>query len=55
MGQNHKSLPFLPFGFGMKFPDFLTHKSGVDIQVICLMRSLVDNGFRMESFYKLMK
>ena len=34
---------------------FLSHKIGLDMQVIDLLRPLIDNGFRTEYFYELMK
>ena len=55
MGHNQKSLPLLLWGYGMKFLAFLTHSSRVDIQLIDLIKPLIDNGFRMESIVKSIK
>ena len=55
MGYNQKSLPLLPYGYGTHFPAFLTHRSGVDIALIDLMRPLVDSGCRIESLHNLVK
>jgi hypothetical protein len=52
MGWDQRSLPHLPFGYGSKFPAFLTHRGGIDLGAIDLMRSLFDKGVRPESFSK---
>jgi hypothetical protein len=46
MAWDALSLPHLPFGYGSEFPAFLTHRSGVDMKVVDLMRSLFDKGVR---------
>ena len=47
---NSRSLALYPFGYGDKFPAFLTWRSGVDKVVIDLMRSLFDKGLRPKAF-----
>ena len=54
MGWNKISIATLPFGFGTEFPAYLTWRSGVDLTIIDLMRSLFDKGVRPESFSNLL-
>ena len=46
--HNKKSLPLLPCGYGIHFIECLTHRSGVDADLIDLMQPLVDSGRRIE-------
>ena len=46
MGYNSKVLRSFPFGFEQEFPAFLTHRAGVDLSIIDLMRPLFDKGVR---------
>ena len=55
MGCNESTISMLPSGLGMHFPAFLTHKNGVDISLIDLMRPLFDSGLRVLSFQKMLK
>ena len=55
MGYNEETLSLLPYGYGLHFPAFLSHRSGLDKGIIDLMRPLVDTGTRLHSFYQLLK
>ena len=55
IGHDQRSLPLLLYGYGMKFPAFLTHRSGVDVNMIDLIRPLIESGFRINSVHKLLK
>lgn len=46
MAWNRKTLELYPHGIGLKFPAFLTHKSGVDRLLLDTMRPLFDKGLR---------
>lgn len=50
MGWNQLSLQHLPFGLGMQFPAFLTHRSGVDMHLIDMMRVFFNKGVSRISF-----
>lgn len=49
MGWDARSRARLPFGYGEEFPAFLTHRGGIDTEVIDLMRPLYDKGLRPEA------
>ena len=55
MGYNKETVSLLPNGYGLYFPSFLSHRSGLDKSVLDLMRPLFDNGLRVEAFYNLLK
>ena len=49
MGYDARSRARLPHGYGDEFPAFLTHRGGVDLVVIDLMRPLFNKGLRPEA------
>lgn len=49
MGYDARSRARLPHGYGDEFPAFLTHRGGVDLLVIDLMRPLFNKGLRPEA------
>ena len=49
MGYDLRSRQLLPFGYGDEFPAFLTHRGGVDKEIVDLQRPLFDRGVRPES------
>ena len=55
MGHNQKLLHLLLCGYGIHLPEFLTHRSGVDIVLIYLMRPLIDSVRKIKSFCGLSK
>ena len=46
MGYDLRSRQLLAHGYGNDFPAFLTHRSGVDLRIIDLLRPLSDKGVR---------
>ena len=50
MGWNKKSLDLMPYGYGEKFPAFLTHRAGVDKILLDIMRPAFDKGMRPHAF-----
>ena len=50
MGWDSDMLPLLKYGLGDEFPAFLTHKAGLDKQVLDWMRPLFDNHVRPKTF-----
>jgi hypothetical protein len=50
MGYNLMPRCRLPFGLGLSFPAFFTHRSAVDMSVIDVMRAFFDKGIQPESF-----
>jgi len=55
MGYNEKTLQLLPDGLGDKFPAYLTHKAGVDMSLIDLMRPLLQFGVKAKQFRDLLQ
>lgn len=49
MGYDARSRARLPHGYGDDFPAFLTHRAGVDMAIVDLMRPLYDKGVRPEA------
>jgi hypothetical protein len=49
MDWDQRSIPHLPFGFGVLFPAFLTYRGGLDFTVVDLMRLLFDKGVRLKA------
>ena len=49
MGYDARSRARLPHGYGDEFPAFLTHRAGVDMDIVDLMRPLYDKGLRPEA------
>jgi len=55
MGYNPKTLQLLPDGLGDEFPAYLTHRSGVDMGLIDLMRPLYQAGIKPKQFRDLLE
>ena len=49
LGYDARSRDKLPHGYGDNFPAFLTHRGGVDMLLVDLMRPLFDKGLRPEA------
>jgi hypothetical protein len=47
MGVDQRSVPHLPFGFGVLFPAFLTYRGELDFTAIDLIRPLFDKEVRL--------
>ena len=54
MGYNTRSRELLPDGLGERFPAFLTHRGGVDMSVLDLMRPLFATGVRPDQIAQLL-
>jgi len=54
MGWDQRILPLYPYGYGEKFPAFLTWRAGVDKKIVNMIRPLFDGGFRPERLSKLL-
>ena len=48
-GYDARSRAQLPHGYNDDFPAFLTHRAGVDMEIVDLMRPLYDKGLRPEA------
>jgi len=48
MGWDQRILPLFPYGYGNKFPAFLTWRAGVDKKIVKMLRPLHDGGMRPE-------
>jgi len=46
MGWDQRTVSLLPYDYGLEFPAFLTHRAGLDLNVIDLMRPAFDGGVR---------
>jgi hypothetical protein len=49
MAWNDHSLPLLPRSLSLEFPAFLTHKSGIDKEVLNIMFPLINKGVRPQA------
>ena len=54
MGWDQQILPLYPYGYGEKFPAFLTWRAGVDKKIVNMIRPLSDGSFRPERLSKLL-
>ena len=49
MAHDVRSRQLLPHGYGNDFPAFFTHRSGVDLRILDLVRPLCDKGVRPDA------
>ena len=54
MGYDKKSVPLLPYDYGLKFPAFLTHRAGLDNKLVDKLRPLYNKGVRSEAFSEIL-
>lgn len=54
MGWNPGSVTFLPYGLGSFFPAIITHRAGLDMEIVDMMRPLFDKGVRPEAMSSLL-
>ena len=54
MGCYPGSVTFLPYGLGSFFPAIITHRAGLDMEIVDMMRPLFDKGVRPEAMSSLL-
>lgn len=50
MGYDSRCIESLPYGLGREFPALLTHKMGMDLKLVAMMRCLFNHGLRPTQF-----
>ena len=54
VGWNNTSVALMPNGWGLEFPAFLTHRAGLDNDIIDMMRPMMNKSYRSESISDLL-
>ena len=54
MGWNNTSVALMPNGLGLEFPAFLTHRAGLDSDIIDMLRPMMNKSYRSEGISDLL-